>query len=210
MSSLADTAKAVMVKWCEGVALDVLFADAGSAVDDVTIISVSEARPAPSAKDQRRESLDPLPLLAPSASPPLYVKLSFNYRGYAKSLPWPVWTATSSPFRSDKLCPIDADWMLVAAKAPESLATAPTEQSALDKLSEHGPQALADLANLTKLAGWGILAYLGAQAFGLVRAVRRVAVNAAQKKKAFVSERSRAVLARRKIAAGAAPCSSGP
>src|SRR5262245_8014144 len=137
--SMVDTVRAVMVKWFHGIPLDVLFADAGDAVDDVRVLSVSDKPPPPSSGAQRREALDPVPLLAASPEPPLYVTVAFNYRGYQKSLPWPVWTASSSFFRTDKLCPMDCDWMLVSAKDLAQLPEAEAEESLLEKLSEHGP-----------------------------------------------------------------------
>jgi hypothetical protein len=169
VSILPTTARAVMVKWFGGIPTDVQFADAGSAVDDVQVVSVSETLPVPKASDQRRETLDPIPLLAPGGAPPLYVRLTFNYRGYATSLPWPVWTATASPFRVDKLCPFEADWMLMWARDLSALGVAPDEQSGLDKLSHNAPPLLAGLADITKLAGWGLGLYLGAQVFGLAK-----------------------------------------
>lgn len=171
IDSVVATARAVLVKWFDGLALDTQFADAGDAVDDISVISVSQNMPVPGASDLRRERLDPVPLLAASPLPPIYVSIRFNYRGYATSLPWPVWTATSSPFKVDKLCPTDADWMLVWAKDPKKLDTAPHELGALDKLSEHGPGALAAMADLIKLAGWGVGLYLGVQVFGMARAI---------------------------------------
>lgn len=169
--SLVTTARAVMVKWFRGVPTDVQFADAGDAVDDVRVLSVSETPPAPKSGDQRRESLDPVPMIAAGKTPPLYVRVTFNYRGYVQSLPWPVWTATSSPFLSDKLCPLDCDWMLVLARDVATLPVAPEEQSGLDKLSDHAPPALAGLADLTKLGSYALLAYLGVQVFTLARTV---------------------------------------
>lgn len=171
MNNLPTTARAVMVKWFKGIPTDVQFADAGSAVDDVQVTSVTESLPTAKSTDQRRENLDPVPLIASGPTPPLYVRITFNYRGYARSMPWPVWTATSSPFLVDKLCPLDADWMLCWARNVAELGTAPEEQSGLDKLSEHAPPVLAGLADLTKLAAWGVALYLGAQAFGIARAV---------------------------------------
>lgn len=165
------TARAVLVKWFDGVALDTMFADAGKAVDDVVVVAVSERPPVPSNADQRRESLDPVPLLAPSPVPPLYVTVRFNYRGYAQSLPWPVWTATASPLRVDKLCPLSADWMLVWAKNTAELETAPEELGALDKLTTYAPGPIAGLAQLTQLAGWGIGLYLAVQVLGIARTV---------------------------------------
>lgn len=171
LASLPETARAVMVKWFAGTPLDTMFADAGSSVDDVHVTAVSETAPVPKSTDQRRESLDPVPLLATSSSPPLYVSLRFNYRGYAKSLPWPVWTASVSLFKSDKLCPTSADWMLVSARDAGELAAAPDEASALEKLSTHAPPALAGLADITRIAGWGIGIYVAVQALGFVRAI---------------------------------------
>lgn len=174
VDSLEMTARAVMNRWFpESTPVDVLFADAGTAVDDITIESVGESRPALGARDQRRESLDPLPMLAPGPTPPLYVALSFNYRGYAKSMPWPVWTESMSPLRESKLCPFDCDWMLVQAKATTELAAASEEKSGLEKLSQHGPGGLADLAQLTRLAGYGLIALFGAQLWSLSKPYRR-------------------------------------
>src|SRR5262245_56519059 len=80
VDSVRETTIAVMGKWFAGTPLDVMFADAGTAVDGITVTNVSEQRPTPSAKGQRREQLDPLPILAPSERPPLYVSVTFNYR----------------------------------------------------------------------------------------------------------------------------------
>ncbi len=171
LGSLPTTARAVLVKWFRGIPLDVQFADAGDAVDDVQVTGVTDTMPIPRASDQRREKLDPLPFIASGPTPPLYVRVTFNYRGYQKSLPWPVWTATSSPFLVDKLCPLDADWMLVWARDTEALGVAPEEQSGLDKLSDHAPPWLAGIADISKLAGWAFAAYLGIQVFGLARTV---------------------------------------
>jgi hypothetical protein len=168
-ASVEKTARAVMVKWFHGIPTDVQFADAGDAVDDIRVVSVSETPPEPKAGDQRRESLNPVPLLAAGPTPPLYVRITYNYRGYVQSLPWPVWTASLSPLLSDKLCPLDADWMLVLARDLTALPVAPEEDSALDKLGKHGPGPLADLAQLTQLAGWALVAYLGVQALGFAR-----------------------------------------
>ena len=172
-SSLAETARAVMVKWFRGIPLDVLFADAGDVVDDIQVQAVTTEAPAPTAGAERRENLDPLPLLASGPSSPLYVKLSFNYRGYQKSLPWPVWTANNlSLLRESKLCPFDCDWMLLWGKDPSKLADAGEEASFLDKLAKHGPGPLSDLAALMQLAGWGIVLYGGlktARLFGIGR-----------------------------------------
>lgn len=174
VDSVPQTARAVMVKWFSGVPMDTLFADAGDAVDDIVVTGVSEKAPIGKSTDQRRESLDPIPLLASGPTPPLYVTLRFNYRGYQKSLPWPVWTATSGFLREDKLCPMDADWMLVVARDIAELAAAPEESSTLEKLSEHAPGPLAGLADMTRLVGWGIGLYVGVQALQLVRALPRV------------------------------------
>jgi hypothetical protein len=170
-ASVVTTARAVMVAWFHGLPTDVQFADAGDAVDDVQVIDVSESPPVSRAGDQRRESLDPLPLIASGPTPPLYVRVTFNYRGYATSLPWPVRTATFSLLWADKICPFDCDWMLVLARDVASLPEAPAEKSGLDKLSDNAPAALASLADLTKLAGWALAAYLGVQAFTFARTV---------------------------------------
>lgn len=170
LGSVPETARAVMVKWFEGTPIDVLYADAGSAVDDVQVQSVSDVMPTPRATDQRRESLDPIPWIAAGENPPIYVRLTFNYRGYVKSMPWPVWTARGY-LRSEKLCPFDADWMLVWARDAAALGAAPEEASGLDKLTKNAPPALAGLAELTKIAGWSLALYLGVQAFGLARTV---------------------------------------
>jgi len=171
LASVPVTARAVMGKWFDGTPLDVLFADAGTAVDAITVLGVTDQAPSPRAKDQRRESLDPIPLLASSKTPPLYVTVRFNYRGYAKSLPWPVWTATGSLFREDKLCPLDADWMLVLSRDAAALPDVPEEASFLTKLEDNAPGGLSSLASLTKLAGWALGIYVGIQVLGLARTV---------------------------------------
>lgn len=174
LSSIPETARAVMVKWFpHSTPLDTQFADAGDAVDDVQVHAVSQAMPVPSSDDQRREALDPLPLLAASDSAPLFVTLSFNYRGYAKTMPWPVWTADNwSVLRDSKLCPFDCDWMLMWAKSPAKLKDAPTEKSFLEKVSEHAPAPFAAGADLVRLAGYGIALYAAVQTFHLARALR--------------------------------------
>lgn len=169
LSSLPMTARAVMVKWFHGIPTDVQFADAGDAVDGVQVVSVSETMPTPKSTDQRRENLDPVPMIAAGSTPPLFVRLTFHYRGYARSLPWPVWTSSFSPLRSDKLCPLGADWMLVWARNVDELGAAPDELSGLDKLSENAPPVLAGLADLTKLAGYGLGLYLGVEAFRILK-----------------------------------------
>lgn len=169
IDSVVATARAVLVKWFAGMALDTQFADAGDTVDAIDVVAVSERMPVPSSSDLRRESLDPVPLLAASPVAPLYVTVRFNYRGYATSMPWPVWTATVNPLRSSKLCPFDADWMLGWAKDPKSLELAPEELGALDKLSDNAAGPLAGLAQLTQLAGWGIALYAGFQVLTVAR-----------------------------------------
>ena len=164
-TSLVATTKAVLVKWFLGTPLDTQFADAGDAVDDVTVLAVSETPPPAPAGAQRREDLDPVPLVAAGLTPPLFVTIELNYRGYAQDLPWPVWTASASPFRSDKLCPFDCDWMLVWAAPVESLIDAPEEAGLLEKLSVHGGGILPGVAQAVQLAGWALVAYLGFQAF---------------------------------------------
>lgn len=169
------TARAVMVKWFDGMALDVAFADAGDVVDAITVTSVLTERPPPQSGDQRREQCDPVPVLAPADRPPLYLRLTFNYRGYEKSMPWPVWTATSSIFKADKLCPENADWMLVQARPTVELAPAPTEIGPLDKLTTAGlygsselAHALVNLGSFVKLAGYGLVIYGAVQLAGFI------------------------------------------
>ena len=170
LDTLPMTTRAVMSKWFEGTPIDVLYADAGEAVDAVSVLSVSDSLPVPPSKAQRREQLDPLPFLAPGPTPPLFVRVAFHYRGYVKSLPWPVWTASGTTFlRESKLCPQNCDWMLVWAKSEDELTEAPPEASALDKLAQNAPGGLADLARLTQLAGYALVAYLGFQAFTVAR-----------------------------------------
>jgi hypothetical protein len=173
LGSVADTTRAVLVKWFpHSTPLDPLFADAGDAVDAITIHGIYDRAPAPGSKDQRRENLNPVPMLAPSSTPPLYVEVSFNYRGWAKSMPWPVWTADNVSFlRSSKLCPLDADWMLVSAQDLATLPDAPTEASWLEKLAQNAPGPLATGAELVQLATWGLVFYAGVQLFGFARAV---------------------------------------
>jgi hypothetical protein len=175
VDEVVRTARAVMVKWFDGIALDVTFADAGSAVDAIRVDGVLTERPVPQSGDQRREQCDPVPLLAAADRPPLYVKLSFNYRGFETSLPWPVWTATSSIFKVDKLCPEGADWMLVQAKQAAELAPAPPELGPLDKLAEGGlygsgelAKAIGDLGSFVKWAGYGLVLYGAVQLAGFI------------------------------------------
>lgn len=166
VASVPLTAKAVMGKWFEGTPLDVQFADAGDAVDDITVTNVSEELPPAPSGSQRREALDPVPLLAPSPRPPLFVTVEFNYRGYGKDLPWPVWTAPLLAFtREAKLCPLDCDWMLAWAAPEVGLAVAPDEEGLLDKLVHHAPGPLATAAEIVQLAGYGLAAYLTWQVF---------------------------------------------
>lgn len=169
IDSVVTSARAVVGKWFQGTPIDVVFADAGDAVDDIQVTVVSYEPPAPGPGDQRREELDPLPMLASAALSPIYVTVRFNYRGYPKSLPWPVWTATSGFLRVDKLCPVEADWMLISSRSLAQLPTAPPEASLLDKLGANAPAPIAGLAQLTQLAGWALGIYIGVQVLGLAR-----------------------------------------
>lgn len=172
LSTVADTTKAVMTKWFAGSPLDTLFADAGDTVDAITLHAVMDAPPVPGSGDQRREALDPVPLLASSPTPPVYVDVSFNYRGVWKNMPWPVWTQVStSLLRSDKLCPFDCDWMLVSAQNLATLPDVGTESTWLEKLSTNAPGPVAGLAQLVQLATWGLVAYGAVQVFGVARAL---------------------------------------
>lgn len=171
--TLRDTTRAVMGKWFRDSGVGVMTAEASDAVDSISIESCSYSRPTPRKTDQRRESTQPVPLMAPSEHGYVYLTVDFNYRGAQRSMPWPVWSQAFSLLRSSKICPIGADWMLAQASAPtaeQPLPEAPPEQSWWEKVDQYGSHTpLGDVQNLVRLAGVALAIYVGVQAYGLAR-----------------------------------------
>lgn len=92
---------------------------------------------APNAARREQLPLGPLPMVG--GNRPLYVEMSFAYRGSMPDLPWP--TALIPPpsggiFPAYYFCPIGAHWILLAAGQP--LQDAPTERSTIDYMSDVG------------------------------------------------------------------------
>lgn len=173
---IEDTARAVMSKWFYGMPLDHLYGDAGYAVDAVKVVASGPHRPPPMPGAQLRSKLDTIPLLRPEGGV-AYVTLTFNYRGYDTSMPWPVYTSNWSFTREGKSCPIECDWMLLAAsnpKADDPLPEAPEEMSILDKLDVYADgNVLGDaydlLSTVTKIAGLAAGVFVAVQVVRIAR-----------------------------------------
>lgn len=92
-------------------------------VDNVKVVEIAPEFALPHASWQRREHMNPIPTLR--SGPSTFVRVQFSYRGSAPDMPWAVWTSTTSPLLSSKLCPVNADWVLVAAADVDDLGVAP-------------------------------------------------------------------------------------
>lgn len=167
--------------WFGGSGFGIFTGEAGGSVDAVRIVDVSRTRPVPRATDQRRESLDPPPTLAPGAGV-VYLTIRFNYRGVRDSMPWPVWKRPGFfdyPATEDVLvrlrCPEETDWMLSQAttpKAGEPLAPVPPEESIWSKLGQYTPtvrEPIEAVETLLEVLTVGVAVYAGVQLYGLVR-----------------------------------------
>lgn len=159
-----QTAKALLVKLFAGWPLDTQFADAGYAVDGIEVVHAGKLRPRAVPDEQRREQL-PGPIALLKAGPSVFVTLAFNYRGFEEDMPWPVWGHVHSLLKSEKLCPVQADWVLSSALPVDKLRPAPAELSPLDKIALHGgATGLSGVAHLATVIKWGLYAYLGVTA----------------------------------------------
>ncbi|MGB1276518.1 MAG: hypothetical protein ACPG77_12285 [Nannocystaceae bacterium] len=103
---------AVMGRWFGDSGIGITTGTAGDNVDSIAIESQSYTRPL-LMNSQRREQLDPIPMMRPGSV--IYLTVTFNYRGSIRSMPWPVWSSAFSLLTSSKICPFNCDWMLSEA-----------------------------------------------------------------------------------------------
>lgn len=199
--SVEDTTMAVLRRWFGDSGIGFLTGEASDAVDAIQIVDVAYERPIPRASDERRETLDPVPTLAPSPGGYLYVTVRFNYRGLERDMPWPVWTAPR-PFEPSftlaaRRCPFGADWMLEQATTPrpgEPLEPVPEEKTIWEKLSRYTPSLAAPIATadvIVRVLGVGIAVYAAIQLYAIAQplvtstttASRRIAAGSASRRR---------------------------
>ena len=66
---------------------------------------------------KRREQLKTIPTV--EANVPIWISVTFAYRGTAPEMPWPVRKGGGIQLSSSARCPIQADWMLDQVASPE-------------------------------------------------------------------------------------------
>jgi len=149
-TGVRETLNAVFVRWFKGIGVDVLLeTESGARTNNVDGLLVVNAvrgdRPSLKHQVKRREDCTITVPTVEGSKGVLWIEVAFNYRGSKTDMPWPTWTAMALGTEAARVCPVNADWMLVEVSEPAG--DAPPEQSIATIATELITAPAADVTN---------------------------------------------------------------
>lgn len=149
-TAVTETLNAVFVRWFKGIGVDVLLETESGArtnnVDGLVLVNaVRGDRPSLQHKVKRREDCTLVVPTVEGSKGILWLEVAFNYRGSKTDMPWPIWSAVPLGTEAARVCPVNADWMLVEVSEPAG--DAPPEQSIATIATELITAPVADVTN---------------------------------------------------------------
>lgn len=113
------------------------FANAGglsSAADSFNVERIARTPPPIRASYQRREKLDPAPLVESGSDPLVWITLTFALRTVVPDGPWPVYSSLWD--RGSSECPIGATWVLDSADDVSAGVAPPEPKPVIERVLE--------------------------------------------------------------------------
>lgn len=164
---IVQTLKAALGKWFEATPFDPLDPrGVRGLVDSVKVERISRERLTMTDRVKRREDLTLPPTV--EAKVPIWIAVSFAYRGAASDMPWPVRKGGAIQLSSSAHCPVAADWILDQVGEPPKAEAPP-----LPPLGDALPDAAADVVNAAVFKTFGLPLLAVAGLLGLVILAKR-------------------------------------